>query len=262
MSEPPRSAITAPATPATSVTSGFGGRAATKSPHGRSRSDRKISGTNEPGDGPPLQADGIVDTEGDIDLETRDYYTEQWSTFVADPEVDPVVIRWAFTTAGSPVVDGEEVARTAARTLADPRGWSLGGAIRFKQVESTEEADLVVMLAEAALIADYAEECVSWQSGVPDASCTVGALVIINDLRWRDGALGDRIAIDVFRVHEINHETGHWLGQGHFSCLGGTGAVNQQQFRSLGGCEANAWPLPWEKAMVAERYVSWLTAGS
>ena len=115
----------------------------------------------------------------------------------------------------------------------------------------------MLVVAEAVTIPEYSEDCVSWQTGEPDASCTVGSAVIINDHRWRDGALGDAIGLGEFRTHEINHETGHWLGQGHFSCMGGPAAVNQQQFRSLAGCTANAWPLPWERAMVALRFGLW-----
>lgn len=203
-----------------------------------------------------LDRAGIVNTEGDIDLEIRDYYAAWWASFEVGPLASPFTIRWATTTAGSPVVDIADVAKVAAQAFADPRGWSLRGALRFEHVASTEDADLVLMLAEAAAIADYSADCLSWQTGLPDASCSVGALVIINDLRWRDGALGDPIPLDLFHIHEINHETGHWLGQGHFSCLGGAAAVNQQQFRSLDGCTANAWPLPWEQAMVAQRYAS------
>jgi hypothetical protein len=102
---------------------------------------------------------------------------------------------------------------------------------------------------------------VSAFTGLPDASCTVGSAVVVNDERWRDGALGDLIDLPTFRVHELNHETGHFLGQGHFSCQGGVAAVNQQQFRSLVGCTANAWPLPWERAMVALRFGLWPAAG-
>jgi hypothetical protein len=42
----------------------------------------------------------------------------------------------------------------------------------------------------------------------------------------------------------INHETGHWLGQGHRYCprRGAYAPVMQQQSISLQGCRAHIWP--------------------
>ena len=199
----------------------------------------------------------IINTEGDVDADTRAAYLAAALAHRDDPFAEPMVVRWAAEAAGEPAVDVEEVAQAAEAAYADPRGWSLGGLVRFERVRNTDEADFVLVVAEAAVIPSYSEECVSWLTGVPDASCAVGDLVIINDARWLEGALGDPIPLSVFRIHEINHETGHWLGQGHFSCLGGVAAVNQQQFRSLDGCRPSAWPQPWEKAMVAERFGLW-----
>lgn len=218
--------------------------------------------THPEGDGPSFGHWSIINTEGDIGEDDRAAYTELEAAHRGERPDDPLVLHWMAETVGDPVADLEEVACVAAAAYADPRGWNLDGALRFERVESAEEADFVLVVAEADYVPDFADSCLSSLTGVPDASCTVGNYVIINDLRWRDGALGDPIPLEVFRIHEINHETGHWLGQGHFSCLGGVAAVNQQQFRSLDGCTANAWPLPFERAMVAARFGLWPTLGA
>jgi hypothetical protein len=46
----------------------------------------------------------------------------------------------------------------------------------------------------------------------------------------------------------IDHETGHWLGQGHAFCArpGALAPVMQQQSKGMHGCRPNPWPLPWE----------------
>lgn len=206
---------------------------------------------------PQVWGNGEIDTTWDAGPADRARYGALAASHDKDRQTEQWVVRWAVVPAGDPVVDADEVGRVAEQAYADPRGWSLRGAIRFERTTDPDAADFLLVVAEAAVIPEYSEDCVSWQTGEPDASCTVGSAVIINDQRWRDGALGDSIALGEFRVHEINHETGHWLGQGHFSCLGGTAAVNQQQFRSLAGCVANGWPLPWEQAMVATRFGLW-----
>lgn len=202
---------------------------------------------------------GEIDTTGDLGPEARAYFAELASRHQPSQAPTALVVRWVLEVSGEPVVDPEEVAAVAADAYADERGWGLNGAIRFERVDDAEEADFLLVVAEAATVPDYSEDCRSGQTGEADASCTVGDAVIINDLRWRDGALGNRIPLELFRIHEINHETGHWLGQGHFSCLGGVAAVNQQQFRSLDGCSPSAWPLPFERAMVAARFGVWPT---
>lgn len=202
----------------------------------------------------PLQP-GVADTEGDIGEDERAAYAAL--ALRPAPTTEPWQVRYALQTAGETTVALDTFAAVVEATYRDPRGWSLGGAIAFERVSDPAEADFVVVLAEPAAVAEFSEDCVSWQTGEPDASCTVGNDVIINEERWLYGALGDPYPLAQFRVQEINHETGHWLGQGHFSCLGGLAAVNQQQFRSLDGCEANEWPLVWERAMVAERHGLW-----
>lgn len=171
----------------------------------------------------------------------------------------PLVVTYAVTTSGNPRVDPEDVAAVAADAYGSSRGWSLGGAIRFERVSSSDAADFTLVVAAPEVIADYSEACLNGMTGEPDASCTAGNNVLINETRWMDGALGDPFPLDAFRVQEINHETGHWLGQDHFTCggIGEPAPVNQQQFRHLSGCLPNPWPLPWERALVGLRLGIW-----
>ena len=52
---------------------------------------------------------------------------------------------------------------------------------------------------------------------------------------------------DFIRCHRsylVNHEVGHYLGQGHVGCPqpGNKAPVMMQQSIDLGGCVRNAWP--------------------
>ena len=174
---------------------------------------------------------------------------------LAAKRFSPRTITYDVTTAGDPKVPLEDLASLAARAYADDRGWSLHGALHFVRVPEGDPSDFTLVLAQADAIPSFSDECVYWATGEADASCTVGRFVIINELRWTDGAIDNpSYPLVDFRIQEINHETGHWLGEDHFHCSGGLAPINQQQFRFLEGCLPNAWPLPWEMALVAIRY--------
>lgn len=142
------------------------------------------------------------------------------------------VDRAAFRTFAASVQD----------TLTDPRGWSAGGVVSFRQV--SDDPDFTLWLASPAAIAATGVGCSEYYS------CRVGDDVYINVTRWRDGAdtyrqrsLGD------YRDYVVNHEVGHWLGLGHRGCPGPGAAspVMQQQSKTLRGCEPQAWPLEGEQ---------------
>ena len=130
-------------------------------------------------------------------------------------------------------------AATVAATYGDGRGW-VRGHRRFSRVSSG--GDFTVLLAEARYVPTYASIC-SIQY-----SCRVGRNVIINQDRWRYGSRYFPGSLTQYRQMVINHETGHWLGNGHAYC-GGRGQpapVMQQQSKGMQGCKPNAWPLARE----------------
>ncbi len=142
-------------------------------------------------------------------------------------------------------VDGPPEFRAAVQaTLDDPRGWSLGGAVRFRAVP--EGGQFTVRLEEPAVVASF-PPCSAFYS------CRSGPNVLINAMRWRDGAESYGDALEDYRRHVINHEVGHALGFGHASCAaaGAPAPVMQQQSKGLLGCRAAPWPGSAERATLA-----------
>ncbi len=146
--------------------------------------------------------------------------------------------------------DVTEFRRLVRGALADPRGWSLDGDLAF--VSDEDDAQFTVWLASPEEVAAANEVC------SPDYSCRVGDDIYINDVRWRDPP--DTFAgeeLDDYRRYVVNHEVGHWLGHGHFDCAeeGEAAPVMQQQSIDLEGCEANVWPLEWERDPVRDDWL-------
>lgn len=133
----------------------------------------------------------------------------------------------------------EELAAHAASTYADSRGWRRDG-IAFQRVPSGGHFTLV--LASPAEVPRFSSACSSFYS------CRVGRYVIINDDRWRMASPTWPIGLHEYRQMVVNHETGHWLGLGHWSCPGpaALAPVMVQQSIGLQGCHANPWPTDAE----------------
>ncbi len=161
------------------------------------------------------------------------------------------VYTYSIATRGAISANLEHFAIHVAQTLGDPRGWSLGGTIEFRQVAGG--GDFTVYLAEAGTVPSFGSPCSSmW-------SCRVGRAVIINQTRWQtatDSWNGAGASLDSYRHYVVNHETGHWLGFGHASCPGAGQAapVMQQQSKGLQGCRHNVWPVPGELSSAAARH--------
>jgi hypothetical protein len=161
----------------------------------------------------------------------------------------PLVITYEVRGRGN-VSPLEDLAATAASVYADPRGWSLGGSIRFEQVDSG--GAFTLWLASDALMSTFGGACGRlW-------SCRNGRNVVINEDRWlgtSDSWLKALAPLEAYRPMVINHETGHWLGFGHASCpgAGAPAPVMQQQSMTLGVCVPNSWPLPSERSVLAAR---------
>jgi hypothetical protein len=157
----------------------------------------------------------------------------------------PLTYTFSVEQRGAVRSDLEEFRRVASSTLADRRGWTLGGSISFREVD--DGGDLRLVLASPAEVDAAHEVCdAEW-------SCRVEDEVLINDERWAQGAPGYPLSIDHYRPYVINHEVGHWLGLGHEGCPGDVPApVMDQQSKGLGTCTATVWPLDHERAGVAE----------
>ncbi len=154
------------------------------------------------------------------------------------------VVTYQIQTRGNIQSNLEQFATQVAETYADNRGWSKAG-ITFQRVESGGQ--YILVLSEASQVPTFSPGC--------DAiySCRAGQYVIINEDRWigatdtwnsQGGSLRD------YRHMVINHETGHWLGHGHYNCQGAgqLAPVMQQQSIDLQGCKFNPWPLDFEIA--------------
>lgn len=149
------------------------------------------------------------------------------------------VVRYSVRTAGNVTAPLSTFRSRAARTFADPRGWSRTHR-RFVEVRSG--GDFTLVLAQAELLPTYASIC------SVRYSCRAGRYVVINHDRWVYGSAPFQGSLTQYRQMVLNHETGHWLGGGHLRCsgAGAPAPVMQQQSKSMQGCKENAWPLAAE----------------
>ncbi len=148
------------------------------------------------------------------------------------------VATYSIATRGRITASVKKFARQAAQTFADPRGWR-GGGTTFRRVKSGGGFTLV--LSEAGQVPSFSSQCSSYYS------CRVGRFVIINQDRWKFASppwnASGRSLRD-YRHMVINHEVGHWLGNGHVGCPGAgqPSPVMSQQSKGPGGCHFNPWP--------------------
>jgi hypothetical protein len=156
------------------------------------------------------------------------------------------VITYRIATRGHITADLAQFAQHVAATLSDPRGWSAGGAIEFRQVPGP--AQFTIVLAQASALPSFGPPCSSaW-------SCRAGSNVIINQDRWQGATPTWPYGLDAYRHYVINHEVGHWMGLGHRNCAGGfwdRAPVMAQQSKggaAKGACRFNVWPNPDEIA--------------
>lgn len=159
------------------------------------------------------------------------------------------VYTYDVTTRGAVSSDFNQFKVQAAETFANAAGWAKAG-VAFREVAASGDFTLVLSAPD---------QMTSFSSGCDATySCQVGRYVIINDERWRTatpswnnsgGSLRD------YRHMVVNHEVGHWLGFGHYSCpaAGSAAPVMQQQSINLQGCTHNAWPTPPEIAALRSR---------
>jgi hypothetical protein len=196
--------------------------------------DGSPQGGSEPGAEPAQQAAAApeVPQRGD-------------GTFAVAPgSSDPVgsggLVRYSVEVEGGVPLDPAQVAETVDAVLADPRSWSGSGRWTLQRTDADPDVRIVVTSPDTT-----DDLCAPLRTN-GQVSCRNGGNVVLNALRWTEGASswGDDVA--GYRQYLVNHELGHFLGFGHVPCPGpGQPApVMLQQTLGLQGCTANAWPDP------------------
>lgn len=144
-------------------------------------------------------------------------------------------------------INGETAAKSIHAILNDPRGWGgKQGEISFTRTDG--QADFRIVIASPALTDRLCAPLTT--NGV--SNCRNGDNVVLNAHRWIGGAqmwFQKGKTITDYRIYEVSHETGHWLGHGHLFCPqpGGLAPVMQQQSSDGGqnmGCIPNGWANP------------------
>jgi hypothetical protein len=172
-----------------------------------------------------------------------------WVASIPAATAAPVVYQYSVRGKGN-VSSIEEFAAAAAETYADPRGWNLGGSVRFERIASG--GDFTLWLSADSQMSTFGGACdVVW-------SCRSGDNVVINEDRWLGASPAwneSGASLRDYRHMVVNHETGHWLGFGHATCAspGAPAAAMQQQSMGLHRCAPNPWPVAGERAVAGRR---------
>jgi hypothetical protein len=169
-------------------------------------------------------------------------------TTTASTTPPKVTYTYAIATKGEVHADLGEFAAAVSAIYADPRGWSMGGKIKFERVDNG--GDFTLWLSTASRLTSFSSGCSA------EYSCRVGRNVIINEDRWTKGGYVE-LPLAEYRHLVINHETGHWLGLDHRTCPGAGQPAFIMQQQSKGGsfvapCTPNPWPRSEEISVVAK----------
>jgi hypothetical protein len=159
------------------------------------------------------------------------------------------LVHYTVATEQGSGIDPETFAAAVQHTLADSRSWIAGGRFSFQRVPAGSPSELTVHLATPATT-----DLMCNKRGVRtrgEVSCRGGRDVIINLKRWQLGVAWYP-SVDEYRNMVVNHEVGHFLGNGHAVCprKGAPAPVMARQTFGLEGCAVNAWPYPDGKTYV------------
>ncbi|GIJ50116.1 hypothetical protein Val02_70020 [Virgisporangium aliadipatigenens] len=143
----------------------------------------------------------------------------------------------------------EEFAQAVERILAERRSWIAKGNVGFRRV-AADPSDLTIHLATPATTDKLCSGVGVQTKG--EVSCRGGRTIVINLARWQLAVPWYADARDEYRAMVVNHEVGHFLGNGHVRCPrpGGLAPVMQTQTYGLEGCVRNPWPYPDGKTLV------------
>ncbi len=124
--------------------------------------------------------------------------------------------------------------------LNNEKGWTNVTGKGF-QLTSVEDSDFVFIFATPE---KTDELCYPLETnGI--YSCRNETEIIINNFRWKEGAVDFGRDIETYRLYLINHETGHLLGWQHKECPkeGAIAPVMMQQSKGTNGCLPYGWPV-------------------
>jgi len=124
--------------------------------------------------------------------------------------------------------------------LNNEKGWTNVTGKGF-QLTSVEDSDFVFIFATPE---KTDELCYPLETnGI--YSCRNESEIIINNFRWKEGAVDFGRDIETYRLYLINHETGHLLGWQHKECPkeGAIAPVMMQQSKGTNGCLPYGWPV-------------------
>lgn len=126
--------------------------------------------------------------------------------------------------------------------LSDPRGWTADGRVALQRVGPDQAPTFRVRLATPRTTDVRCAPLPT--NGL--FSCRNGEDVMINLLRWVEGAEPSGLSLVDYRRYLISHEVGHALGHEHVGCPGAgqPAPVMLQQTKGLQGCDPNPWPFP------------------
>ncbi|GAA0718708.1 hypothetical protein GCM10010199_22560 [Dactylosporangium roseum] len=160
------------------------------------------------------------------------------------------LVRYVVAAEEGSGVDPEVFAAAVHETLGDARSWIASGRWSFQRVPSGSPSELTVHLATPSTT-----DTMCARRGVRtrgEVSCRGGRDVIINLKRWLLGVAWYPRLAD-YRDMVVNHEVGHFLGNGHVVCprKGAPAPVMARQTFGLEGCVANPWPYPDGRTFVS-----------
>ncbi len=124
--------------------------------------------------------------------------------------------------------------------LNNEQGWQKLTEKPF-QITNEEDSDFVYIFASP----DKTDElCFPLETnGI--YSCRNETEVVINEFRWKNGAVDFQNDMEMYRIYLINHETGHVLGWEHIDCPkeGAVAPLMLQQSKGTFGCIPYGWPV-------------------